>query len=80
MKGAIMKTLNKEKSEEIFNKFQRISDAASILSGVVSNPDAINKDNAKENYELFLDDYIATINDLMQLKLEVEELYYEVIK
>jgi len=47
------KTLNPQKSEELWNEIKNIEYLVSKLGGCVQNPDFVNEENAKENLRYF---------------------------
>ena len=52
-----MKTLNPQKSEELWKEIKNIEYIVSKLGGCVQNPDFVNEDNATENYISFYTNY-----------------------
>lgn len=75
-----MKTLNRNKSQELFYKIKQLGNTISNLSGVVQNPDFVNEENAQENYELFYNNYKNCIRKLEELREEIFELHNEIVK
>jgi len=75
-----MKTLNPQKSEELFNEIKNIEYLVSNLGGCVQNPDFVNEENAIENFNNFDDDYDKVINKLEKVRKELFDLYSEIIK
>lgn len=43
-------TLNREKSEKLFNRIYKVGNMITRLSGVVQNSDSVDESNAYENY------------------------------
>lgn len=75
-----MKTLDRNKSEDLFYRIKSLGETITMLSGVVQNPDFINEETAQENYEYFYNDYKDCLSKLKQIKEEVFELYDEILK
>jgi len=75
-----MKTLNPQKSEELWNEIKNIEYLVSKLGGCVQNPDFVNEENAIENFNKFDDDYDKVIDKLEKVREEVFDLYSEIIK
>jgi len=75
-----MKTLNPQKSEELWNEIKNIEYLISKLGGCVQNPDFVNEKNAIENFNNFDDDYDKVINKLEKVREELFDLYSEIIK
>ena len=75
-----MKTLNREKSKDLFYRIKSLGESVSRLSGVVQNPDFVNEEIAQENYECFYNDYKDCLSKLKQIKEEVFELHNEILK
>ena len=73
-----MKTLNPQKSEELFNEIKNIEYLVSNLGGCVQNPDFVNKENAIENYEMFYNDYRKVTTRLVKLKEDIFLLHEEI--
>jgi len=69
------KTLNRDKSEELFNEIKSIEYLVSKLGGCVQNPDFVDKSNVRDNYEMFYLDYIKLIGRLENLKENIFELH-----
>lgn len=74
-----MKTLNREKSEELWNEVKSIEFLVSKLGGCVQNPDFVNEEIAQENYEMFYNDYRNVTNKLAKLKEDIFLLHEEII-
>jgi len=79
LKELNVKTLNREKSEELFNEIRRIEYLVSKLGGCVQNPDFVNEENAKENLRYFLNDYDRVIDKLVNFKINILYLHDEII-
>ena len=75
-----MKTLNREKSKDLFYRIKSLGEAIAMLSGVVQNPDFVNEEVAQENYNIFYTDYKTCLSNLRQIKDEVFELHNELLK
>lgn len=75
-----MKTLNREKSKDLFYRIKSLGETISMLSYVVQNPDFVNEEIAQENYDIFYTDYKTCLNNLRQIKDEVFELHNELLK
>lgn len=63
-----MKTLNRTKSEELFNEIKDIKFLVGQLGSCVQNPDFVNEENVEENYRYFDDDYKKVIKRLEKLR------------
>jgi len=63
-----MKTMNREKSEQLFNEVRKIEMSVMRLGGYVQNPDYVNKNNAGRNYQDFDTDYKIIIKRLEGLR------------
>jgi len=74
-----MKTLNPQKSEELFNEIKSIEYLVSKLGGCVQNPDFVNEENAVENYRFFLNDYTKLIDRLRILRENIAILHEDII-
>ena len=74
-----MKTLNPQKSEELWKEIKSIEYLVSKLGGWVQNPDFVNEDNAIENYRFFLNDYTKIIDRLRNLRENIAILYENII-
>jgi hypothetical protein len=70
-----MKTLNREKSKELFYRIKSLGEVISMLSYAVQNPDFVNEENAKENLNIFETDCNTCISSFNQLREEVKQLY-----
>ena len=75
-----MKTLDRQKSEDLFYRIRSLGETISRLNGVVQNPDFVNKEFAQENYDIFYTDYKTCLSNLRQIKDEVFELHNEILK
>lgn len=75
-----MKTLNRQKSEDLFYRIRSLGEAISMLSYVVQNPDFVNEEVAQENYDSFYTDYKTCLSSFRQIKDEVFELHDELLK
>lgn len=71
-----MKTLNSNKSEEIFYRIKQLASRLDCLSGVVQNPDFVNEDNAQENYLNFYNEYKSIKKTLDDIRDSVYELHH----
>jgi len=74
-----MKTLNPQKSEELWNEIKNIEYLVSKLGGCVQNPDFVNEETAVENYRFFLNDYTKIIDRLRNLRINVAILHEDII-
>ena len=74
-----MKTLNSQKSEELWNEIKNIEYLVSKLGGCVQNPDFVNEENAQENYEYFYNDYKKVIEKLNMFRQNIFLLHDELI-
>lgn len=74
-----MKTLNRQKSEELFNEFKELGSSVSFLSAVVQNPDYVNEENAQENYQMFYNSYRLILDKFIDLRERVFQLHNEII-
>ena len=74
-----MKTLNKEKSKQLFFRIKELGSVISMLIWVVQNPDFVTEDNAQENYENFYNGYKSCIRSLDEIREQVYELHKELI-
>jgi len=74
-----MKTLNTQKSEELWNEIKSIEYLVSKLGGCVQNPDFVNEENARENYNYFINDYYKIMDKLVELKNNILILHDELI-
>ncbi len=75
-----MKTLDRQKSEDLFYRIRSLGETISRLNGVVQNPDFVNEKVAQENYDIFYTDYKTCLSNLRQIKDEVFELHNELLK
>ena len=74
-----MKTLDIQKSSELFRQITLLSGKVNELRGVVQNPDFVNEENAQENYEIFYNSYKEIIRKLDDIAEEVYQLHDEVL-
>lgn len=74
-----MKTLDSQESEKLFYEIKNIEFLVKHLGGYVQNPDFVNKSNVRENYEMFINDYIKLIDRLEELKENMFEIHDELI-
>lgn len=74
-----MKTLDRNKSEELWNEVKSIEFLVSKLGGCVQNPDFVNEENAVENYRFFLNDYTKVIDRLRYLRENIAILHEDII-
>jgi len=74
-----MKTLNPQKSEELWNEIKNIEYLVSKLGGCVQNPDFVNEEIAQENYEMFYNDYRKVTSKLVKLREDIFLLHDEII-
>lgn len=74
-----MQTLDRVKSEELFNEIKNIEFLVRNLGGCVQNPDFVNKSNVRENYEMFINDYIKLIGRLENLKEDIFNIHDELV-
>lgn len=72
-------TLDKDKSEELFNEIHYIASLVQRLGGCVQNPDFVNEENARENLRYFLKDYDKAIDKLVEFKTNILLLHEEII-
>ena len=79
-RSKLVKTLNREKSKDLFYRIKSLGETIAMLSGVVQNPDFVNEKVAQENYECFYNDYKDCLSKLKQIKEEVFELHNEILK
>jgi len=63
-----MKTMNREKSEQLFNEVRKIEMSVMRLGGYVQNPAYVNENNAGRNYQDFDTDYKIIIKRLEGLR------------
>jgi len=63
-----MKTLNPQKSEELWNEIKNIEYLVSKLGGCVQNPDFVNEENVGENFIYFDNDYKKVVKRLDALR------------
>ena len=73
------KTLDREKSEQLFNEIKIIEYLVSKLGGCVQNPDFVNEEIAQENYNMFCNDYAKLIDRLENLKENIFLIHDELI-
>ena len=73
------KTLDREKSEQLFNEIKIIEYLVSKLGGCVQNPDFVNEEIAQENYNMFCNDYYKVIDKLVKLKTDMILMHDELI-
>lgn len=74
-----MKTLDREKSEALFNEFKELGIRVSQLGSVVQNPDFVSSNNAEECFKGCFEAYDKCIKDLIKLYKKTFELYVEVL-
>ncbi|HEY8805247.1 MAG TPA: hypothetical protein VIM42_09135 [Clostridium sp.] len=74
-----MKTLNPEKSKDLFYRIRELGEIVSMLGWAVQNPDFINEENAKENYDFFCTDYKTCSRSLDEISGEIHNLYKEIL-
>ena len=74
-----IKTLNLQKSEELWNEIKNIEYLVSKLGGCVQNPDFVDEENAQENYEMFYNDYRKVTSKLVKLREDIFLLHEEII-
>lgn len=75
-----MKTLDRVKSEELFNRIKSLGNTVQHMAGVVQNPDFINEDNAYENYLEFRKRYHSIAGELSAINGAVAKLHMEIDK
>jgi hypothetical protein len=75
-----MKTMNREKAENLFYEIKNIQFSIQNLAGCVQNPDFINEENAQKNYDIFYNDYKNIIKKLDKIKDDVYKLHNEIIE
>ena len=73
-----MKTLNLQKSEELWNEIKNIEYLVSKLGGCVQNPDFVNEDIAQENYRYFYNDYVKVLDRLQLLNKNILLLHQNI--
>lgn len=71
-------TLNREKSEKLFNRIHKVGNMITRLSGVVQNSDSVNESNAYENYLIFREEYSRCISELSKINEAVATLHEEI--
>jgi len=74
-----MKTMNREKSEKLFNEIKSIEFAINHLGAYVQNPDFVNKENAYQDYNSFDNEFVRVIKRLQDLRTELCKLYAEIL-
>ena len=74
-----MKTLDRNKSEELWNEVKSIEFLVSKLGGCVQNPDFVNKSNVRDNYEMFINDYTRLIGRLEELKENIFNIHDDLV-
>jgi hypothetical protein len=74
-----MKTLDREKSEKLFDKIQRLELYVSSLKGSIQNPDFVNKECAEENYKIFDGQYNMCLRILEEVKTEMFSLHKDLL-
>jgi len=74
-----MKTLNRQKSEELFDEIRSIEFSVNHLGAYVQNPDFVNKDNAFQDYDSFDDEFSRVIKRLQDVRTELFKLYVDVL-
>jgi len=74
-----METLDRGKSEELWNEIKNIEFLVSRLGGCVQNPDFVNEEIAQENYDMFYNDYQKVTGRLLKLKEDIFLLHKEII-
>lgn len=75
-----MKTMNRDKSEELFNEIRRIEMSVMHLGGYVQNPDFVNENNAERIYQEFAGNYHEIISRLEELRVKMLDLHKDIIK
>lgn len=71
-------TLNREKSEKLFNRIHKVGNMITRLSGVVQNSDSVDESNAYENYLIFREEYSRCISELSKINEAVAALHEEI--
>lgn len=73
-----IRTLDRNKSEELFNRINRASLMCEHLKATVQNPDFVNKENAYENYCFFRENYHRLVAELSKINGSVAALHKEI--
>jgi len=74
-----MKTLNRQKSEELFNEIRSIEFSVNHLGAYVQNPDFVNEENVYQDYNSFDNKFSKVIERLKNVRTELYKLYAEVL-
>lgn len=74
-----MKTLNKEKSEELYARIENLNSLVDIMLSVVANPDEINETNCAENYKIYDEAYKGILLETREISAEVFRLHLDII-
>jgi hypothetical protein len=75
LKAQNEETLDRDKSEELWNEIKYIEYLISKLGGCVQNPDFVDKSNVRDNYEIFINSYTKIIDRLEKLKENIFEIH-----
>jgi len=73
-----MKTLNSDRSKDLFYKINETSFHIENLKRFIQNPDIINEENAQANYTRFNNYYNECIKKLQDIRQEAFELHNEI--
>ena len=73
-----MKTLNREVSEELFNRIVNLKYVLQHMAGAVQNPDFVNEDNAKENYDFYKESYYNLMAELSKINGKMQLIHQEI--
>jgi hypothetical protein len=76
--GVIIQTLDRNKSEELFNRINSVSLMCNHLKVAVQNPDFVNEENAYENYCFFRENYLRMVAELSKINVRVAAIHREI--
>lgn len=76
--GVIIKTLDRNKSEELFNRIGSASIMLNHLKATVQNPDFVNEENVYENYCFFRENYLHLVAELSKINGSIATLHREI--
>lgn len=74
-----MKSLDRKKSRDLFERFNVIAEKVRLLGGVVQNPDFVNQENAEENIRIFMEQFKVCEKELCNVAKEVLDIHEEIV-
>ena len=78
LKEARAITLDREKSEVMFYKIKNLIVCLNMMAGAIQNPDYVDENNSTENFKKFEKEYNYIVENLAEIKQEVEKLHNEI--